>query len=307
MEYLSTTKLAEELDYDTSELFNILQSLGWIERSNNKWILTDAGKSQGGQIRSNSNYGEYIVWPEDIKIPDEDELDDLESEEYEVYQKRLNSTQIGKHFNVSPQRMNLILAELGWIEKNIAGWDVTKLGNSIGGQRFEATQGFTYVIWPENILQNRNLINVFNKVTPAEETQPKQKPEASPISENFRHKYPATIRTQDGHFVRSKSEAIIDNWLYISGLVHSYEKKLPIDEDIVSDFYIPSGNGRPQSVYIEYWGLENDSVYKEKMIRKIEIYKKYELPLIELYDKDIENIDDVLTKKLLAHKIKVGG
>ncbi len=129
----------------------------------------------------------------------------------------------------------------------------------------------------------------------------------SVTSNNFRHKYPATLRTQDGHFVRSKSEVIIDNWLYISGLVHSYEKKLPIDEDVISDFYIPSGNGRPQAVYIEYWGLENDPAYQNRMKQKIEIYKKYDFPLIELTDKDIENIDDVLPRKLLQHKIKVTG
>jgi hypothetical protein len=95
--------------------------------------------------------------------------------------------------------------------------------------------------------------------------------------------------------------------LYISGLVHSYEKKLPVDEDLVSDFYIPSGNGRPQSVYIEYWGLENDPAYQARMQKKMEIYKKYDFPLIELRDKDIENIDDVLPRKLLHYKIKING
>jgi len=43
------------------------------------------------------------------------------------------------------------------------------------------------------------------------------------------------------------------------------------------------------------------------MKKKIEIYKKYESPLVELTDKDIENIDDVLPRKLLHHKIKVSG
>ena len=126
-------------------------------------------------------------------------------------------------------------------------------------------------------------------------------------SENFRHKYQADHRTQDGHFVRSKAEVIIDNWLYYAGLVHSYERKLPsIDEDVVSDFYIPSGNGRPQGVYIEFWGLENDPKYLERKKKKVEIYRKNDLHLIELNDADVQNLDDVLPRRLLAFKIKVG-
>ncbi len=35
----------------------------------------------------------------------------------------LNATTIGKHFNVSSQKINLILSELGFQENDIAGWD----------------------------------------------------------------------------------------------------------------------------------------------------------------------------------------
>ncbi|MBY0478980.1 MAG: hypothetical protein K2Q24_15135 [Chitinophagaceae bacterium] len=40
MEYLSTTSLAYELGIPTNELFSKLKSLGWIDRKNDKWILT---------------------------------------------------------------------------------------------------------------------------------------------------------------------------------------------------------------------------------------------------------------------------
>ncbi|MBL0335177.1 MAG: glycerol kinase [Chitinophagaceae bacterium] len=222
----------------------------------------------------------------------------------------LNATAIGKQFSVSSQRINLILSELGFQENDVAGWEVTKLGKSLGGRQFQHEQsGKFYVLWPETILTNKNLVQVFDASVPEKVNDKKsvksETPNLQTTSDNFRHKYPAIYRTQDGHFVRSKSEVIIDNWLYISGLVHSYEKKLPIDEDLISDFYIPSGNGRPQAVYIEFWGLENDQNYQERMKKKIELYKKYDLPLIELKDKDIENTDDVLPRKLLLFKIKV--
>ncbi len=58
-------------------------------------------------------------------------------------------------------------------------------------------------------------------------------------------------------------------------------------------------------MYIEYWGLENDPKYAERKKKKIEIYQKYDLKLIELNDDDISNLDDHLPKKLLKYGIKV--
>ena len=58
-------------------------------------------------------------------------------------------------------------------------------------------------------------------------------------------------------------------------------------------------------MYIEYWGLENDEKYLERKKKKLELYKSNELPLIELNDEDIQNLDDVLPRKLLHYKIKV--
>ncbi len=74
--------------------------------------------------------------------------------------------------------------------------------------------------------------------------------------------------------VRSKAEMTIDDSLYLWGIPHAYEKKIPNTiENVYSDFHIPSGNGRPRAVYIEYWGLENDEQYNNRKNKKIEIYK----------------------------------
>ena len=40
MEYISTTALANELDIKPAELFDKLKGFGWIEKKNDKWILT---------------------------------------------------------------------------------------------------------------------------------------------------------------------------------------------------------------------------------------------------------------------------
>ena len=300
MEYISTTSLSNELDIPTNELFNKLRNLGWIDRKNDKWTLTELGKQKGGQTRTNPKFGEYIVWPENLSIDNGQPQKDKP--------KLLNATAIGKHFHVSSQRLNLILSELGWIEKDLAGWTLTKLGKTVGGKQYEhETSGGSYVLWPDNILQNKSLIEVFKESEPEKEapkanpiSTPQQQSSVQPTTNNFRDKFEAKHRTKDGHFVRSRAEVIIDDTLYDYGLVHAYEKKVPIEEELYTDFYLPNGK-----VYIEYWGLENDPKYAERKKKKIEIYQKYDLKLIELNDDDISNLDDHLPKKLLKYGIKV--
>lgn len=296
MEYISTSALANELEIKSSDLFDKLKNLGWIERKDDKWVLTDLGKNKGGQIRNNPKFGDYIVWPENISI---------ESEHKSEKTKLLNATAIGKHFEISSQRLNLILSELGWIEKDIAGWQTTKLGKSLGGRKFEhETSGGTYVLWPDTILTNKNLISIFKDSSTAPELkniqENKESETVKKTADNFREKFPATHRTKDGHMVRSRAEVIIDNALYDYKLAHAYERKLPIEEEMYCDFFIPQEN-----VFIEFWGMEDDPKYAERKKAKIEIYKKYDFKLIELNDNDISNLDDHLPKKLLKYGIKV--
>lgn len=302
MEYLSTTALANEMGIGVSDLFNKLKELDWIERNGEKWALTKLGKEKGGQTRSLPKIGEYIVWPENIK---------LEEANTKLKNSYLNATNIGKHFNVSSQRLNLQLNELGWIEKTVAGWGITKLGKILGGRQNEHdTSGGTYVIWPESILNQKDLLAAFetehdhkNFTTHTPTIIPKDENET--VSD-FRKKFPAEYRTQDGHYVRSKAEMEIDNSLYLWGIAHAYEKKLSnTEEDVYCDFHIPSGNGRPKAVFIEYWGLENDEKYNKRKNKKIEIYNKLGLSLIQLNDADLKNLDDSLQKYLLQHGIKV--
>lgn len=298
MEYLSTSALSNELDLKSTELFDRLKSLGWIQRNNEKWILTDLGKQEGGQMRSNPKYGEYIVWPENI---------DINQNQTIGKPKLLNATHIGKHFNISSQRFNLLLNELGWIEKSVAGWNITKLGQAIGGRQYEhETSGGTYVLWPEQIIKNKNIVELFDEKPTIVLANDKLEEPSAAYGLDFRKTFPAEYRTKDGHYVRSKAELTIDDSLYLWGIPHAYEKKLPnTDENVYSDFHIPSGKGRQKAVYIEYWGLENDEKYNSRKKKKIEIYNSLGLSLIQLNDSDIKNIEDTLQKYLRQHGISV--
>jgi len=111
---------------------------------------------------------------------------------------------------------------------------------------------------------------------------------------SFRDAFPPTHRAEDGHVVRSRAELLIDNWLFHKGIVHAYEKRVPIDAEMYCDFFIPIGD----KVYIECWGLEDDPRYRARKEKKIGLYKSNEKKLVEITSKDIEHLDDVMPQKL---------
>lgn len=119
-------------------------------------------QTKGGKTRNNPKYGEYIVWPENISIDDSTQREKV----------NLNSaTKIGKHFNISSQRFNLLINDLGWIEKTVAGWGITKLGTVLRGKQLEhETSGRSYVLWPEKILENKDLLESFQE-TPRRQSE----------------------------------------------------------------------------------------------------------------------------------------
>lgn len=125
-------------------------------------------------------------------------------------------------------------------------------------------------------------------------TSSKGPPPKYPMTfKEYRERFPTILRTEDGHRVRSRGEVIIDNWLYHQGIVHAYERRVPVEEDLLCDFYIPMGQ-----CYIEYWGLQEEA-YRDRKEEKLRLYKRYSKKLIELFDDDINDIDDALPAKLL--------
>ncbi|SKB82574.1 hypothetical protein [Maribacter arcticus] len=291
MKQLSTSAFAKQRDIDSKELFNDLNSRGWIYKKDDQWHLTKEGKMAGGEMKYNPKFGEYVVWPSNLDLNKQ-----VKSSQ------TLSSTKIGENFEVSAQRINAILAELGWIEKsNVGGWELTKYGKRLGGFEMEAQNGSPYVIWDESILTNKSLLNSVDAATGKSYEDEEISKEPTFDTDEFRKKHEAKYRTQDGHRVRSRAEAMIDDYLYNNGVAHAYERRLPgIDEEVISDFYIPAGK-----VFIEFWGMEENEKYQERKNKKLEIYADNNFNLIELKDKDIETIDDVLPRKLKKFGVKV--
>jgi hypothetical protein len=292
MKYLSTSALAKEREIDSKDLFNQLKNNGWICKKEGVWTLTKEGRIAGGDTKYNPKFGDYVIWPFNVDTQKKINKSD-----------KINSSAIGKKFDISAQKINTILAELGWIEKsNIGGWNVTKFGSKNGGIEMEANNGSPYVIWDKSILTNKSFIDSVNFATGSnyEENNKASHDNFTDIDE-FRQKYDAKYRTQDGHRVRSRAEAMIDDYLYRNGIAHAYERRLPgIDEDVLSDFYILKGN-----VYIEFWGMEENEQYAARKKKKLEIYAREGFSLIEMNDKDIESLDDILPRKLKKYGIKI--
>jgi hypothetical protein len=127
--------------------------------------------------------------------------------------------------------------------------------------------------------------------------------ELTRLEQDYRLRYPVNYICEDGHRVRSLSEKTVDDWLFRNRFVHRYEPVVPIPEEIIPDFEVSTKDGG--SVYIEFWGMVDDPVYKERMNKKIQVYFQRRLPLIELRQEDLQNLDFELRRKLANKNVAV--
>ena len=110
-----------------------------------------------------------------------------------------------------------------------------------------------------------------------------------------------TERTLDGHYVKSGKEKEIDDLLYQATIPHSYGQKVfgISERSVVCDWFIPVV-GILKGVYIEYWGMNTES-YKKNKEEKIKLYKKHNIPLIEIEKDDLRDSGFIAT---LINEIK---
>ncbi len=287
---ISTSALAKKMSISKYKLDELLVAAKYIIRDGNKYKLTQLGIENSGALKNHAKFGEYIVWDENINIPNK-----LVTQGKEYY----SSTKIASKHKLSAKKINLILSEIGFIKKYLKGWTITSLGGKNGGiQKENAKNGIPYVEWDESIFNNNAFLLIVKEVK-GDAGEITQQAIENSKSSSFREKFIAKHRATDGHMVRSKAEMLIDNWLYMAEIVHAYERKLPIEEEVYCDFYIPTGK-----IYIEFWGLENDHKYTARKEAKKAIYKKYDFKLIELVDEDVFNLDDVLPRLLLKYGVQ---
>lgn len=152
----------------------------------------------------------------------------------------------------------------------------------------------------DNYLKDRlmkDIDDIIKYVNARKEEQDQTKKTNTFDDVDYRKQWPAEHLCDDGHYVRSYSEMLIDNWLYHNGIVHAYEKSVLMntqpDAIVLADFYIPEGD-----VYIEFWGLNDDQNYLERKEKKLKLYKENQLNLISLEEGDVKRLNDILPRKL---------
>ncbi|TSC56880.1 MAG: hypothetical protein Greene071421_390 [Parcubacteria group bacterium Greene0714_21] len=88
----------------------------------------------------------------------------------------------------------------------------------------------------------------------------------------------------DGHVCDSISELLIDNWLDKNNILHERDAYYPTTHH-KADWKIFAKN---KELFVEYFGLANDSPRYDRSIREKEMLcKKYNIHLIGIYPKDI--------------------
>ena len=149
MKKISVTALAKQLKYDRQKVVDRLVKDDLIYKSGNNWKLTELGKNKGGEEIHAINY-KYLAWP-DFFNPFSPNMDyHVKTEKIKV----LTATKIGEKFGISSQRVNNILSEIGWQEKEIKGWELTRAGEKNKGIQKKHSSGRAYVTWNIDILDN---------------------------------------------------------------------------------------------------------------------------------------------------------
>ena len=288
---MSTSALARHLGLPSLELFNLLRELGWIKRGAGGWLLTGKGEFEGGSYVQSERYGRYIVWPEAVL-----EHARLQNASAEVV---ISASSIGRACHVSGRYINHVLHELGWISPGVKGWRITDAGRTLGGVEIENEEtSIPFVKWPPEIISNQRLqaalVNSYGAIGSAD--APGQLPEGDLFAEQRLQ----PCHGIDGHAFDQHEMAAICNWLYFAGLTHACGRQLPGETSLCADFYLPGGN-----VYIEYWGEQGSSTLLSEKFDKKAVLEQQGMVLLEITDKDIEHLDEILARELLRHGIPV--
>lgn len=97
------------------------------------------------------------------------------------------------------------------------------------------------------------------------------------------------IRCSDGHMVRSYYERAFDNLLNRNCIEHEYDPHLPFNRRCMADFKI-------KNVYVEIWGMMEDSKYRERREKKLKLYRENECKLLEIFPEDFKNLSQKMSE-----------
>ncbi len=282
---LSTTRLAKKAGIDSRLLFERLIERQWLTREKGNdgkhhYQLTAKGEFEGGEYLQSDKFGRYIVWPQSLL--QHRLLATLEA-------KQLSATALAKPVGAPARLVNLLLAELGWIEAVASGWQLTPTGHSLGGVKKETEQGVTYVSWPQAIEQRSDWLAAIAQLDPDN----------------------SDCRSLDGRLCRNPGERLIANWCYLHRISYACERVVDAGQivgdstaqTVTVDFYLPQSG-----LIIEFWGYPNghqSADYLRRKMQRLESLSAAGLVVSEIREQDLAQLDNLLTKALLKLGIRV--
>tara|TARA_R110001592_G_scaffold363036_1_gene679399 strand:+ start:14090 stop:14974 length:885 start_codon:yes stop_codon:yes gene_type:complete len=286
---LSTTALARKLNIPTQQLFATLRDYGWIERAGESWVLTAKGEFEGGDYQQSRRFGRYIVWPPGIDH--HPLLGAIESNQ------RITAASMRRYYpRLHARQINRALAELGLQCHSIIGWELTDRGKALGGLQEESqNSGAFYVTWPHEMIDNP----VIHRELTRQSDQGQPAANADDAEPDLFAGTAVSCVGIDGHSLGSALETGVCDWLYLAQLAHAYHRALPIEESVYADFYVPEGN-----VYIDCWEADIPALALSAKLHKRELYQTLKLRNIEVNAADIERLDEVLGRRLLAYGVR---
>lgn len=229
------------------------------------------------------------------------------------FETLINATKISetletKHsWKISSRKLNTIFNELGWITKppyNQGGWKATKTGKRNGGADIPIKgDGSPYVKWAPSILENMALLNAVSRTlgVPKVETSTTQ---SVFLDENTEAPNKSnSMKSSDGHWVRSRGELLIDNYLFGTRIAHAYEQEIYLQDGkkMVPDFMAITPK---ENVYIEFWGMEGNPKYDKRREAKKKLYKENGLELVEIFPKHLDKLDAYLNAVFARYAVK---
>ncbi len=284
-QHLSTSALAKELGIPSQQLFVTLKDFSWIRKVDDGWVLTKKGEYEGGEYIHSKRYGRYIVWPHELtEHPLFKAMEDA---------RTVSATALGRPCGLTAREVNRLLAELGWIKHGFQGWELTPLGEKCGGVQLENdNSGTFYVVWPSSVSEDKLLSRQLQSGRGENQAVVGQAADLFAGSED--------MVAMDGHSHSCQSLRQVCQWLYLSGLAHACQRRLPCDEDLYADFYLPL-----QQLYIECWSEQETSKQLSQRMRRKEVYQTLSLQSIDIEAADYEHLDEVLVRHFRKLGIRI--
>lgn len=309
-EQLSTSALAKRLKLPIQQLFVTLRDYGWIDRRGSTWALTAKGELHGGSYQDSQRFGRYIVWPESLL--EHPLITAIESNQ------RITPGGMRRYYpHLGARQINRSLAELGLQRSTRRGLELTELGKRFGGrQDMDEEHALAVVSWPHEIVDDPVVHRELHRlVTDGSEPAHREAHAAKageqrtdgsaakggndPTGDLFAattHSQagaPATRIALDGHRPDSLLQLRVCDWLYVAQLAHAHGRRLPVDEDLFADFYVPAAG-----LFIECWERDVPTQMLSRRLRTREVCRELGIAYLEIAADDIERIEDVLSAGL---------